>query len=53
MVVPPQREGGQRAVRQSAGAARAAADTLQPVLEWAVENLEEDLSVAALSPDGR
>ncbi len=48
MVVPPQREGGQRQYVESP-VPQVGADTLQPVLEWAVENLEEDLSVAALA----
>ena len=48
MVVPPQREGGQRQYVESP-VPHVGADTLQPVLEWAVEHLDEDLSVAALA----
>ena len=48
MVVPPQREGGQRQYVESP-VPHVGADTLQPVLEWAVEHLDQDLSVAALA----
>ena len=48
MVVPPQREGGQRQYVESP-VPHAGADTLQPVLEWALEHLDQDLSVAALA----
>jgi transcriptional regulator GlxA family with amidase domain len=48
MVVPPQREGGQRQYVESP-VPQVGADTLQPVLEWALEHLDRDLSVAALA----
>ena len=48
MVVPPQRDGGQRQYVESPVPALEA-DSLQPVLEWAVEHLTEDLSVQALA----
>jgi len=48
MVVPPQREGGQRQYVESPVPV-VGCDTLQPVLEWAVEHLDEDLSVGALA----
>jgi transcriptional regulator GlxA family with amidase domain len=48
MVVPPQREGGQRQYVESP-VPHVGADTLQPVLEWALEHLDQDLSVAALA----
>jgi transcriptional regulator GlxA family with amidase domain len=48
MVVPPHRDGG-----QSQFIARAVpdcrADTLGPLLEWAVQNLDDDLGVEALA----
>ena len=48
MVVPPQREGGQRQYVESP-VPHVGADTLQPVLEWALEHLDQDLSGAALA----
>src|SRR3954454_24794156 len=48
MVVPPQREGGQRQYVESPDP-QVGSDTLQPVLEWALEHLDQDLSVAALA----
>ena len=48
MVVPPQRECGQRQYVESP-VPHVGADTLQPVLEWALEHLDQDLSVAALA----
>jgi transcriptional regulator GlxA family with amidase domain len=48
MVVPPQRDGGQRQYVESP-VPSIEADSLQPLLEWAVENLTEDLSVQALA----
>ena len=48
MVVPPQRDGGQRQYVESP-VPEVGADTLQPVLEWALEHLDEDLSVPALA----
>ena len=39
MVVPPHRDGGQRAVRRDAGAGAAAGETLAPLLAWMVEHL--------------
>jgi transcriptional regulator GlxA family with amidase domain len=48
MVVPPQRDGGQRQYVESPVPVLEA-DSLQPVLEWAVEHLTEDLSVQALA----
>jgi transcriptional regulator GlxA family with amidase domain len=48
MVVPPQRDGGQRQYVEAPVPALDA-DSLQPVLEWAVENLAEDLSVQRLA----
>lgn len=48
MVVPPQRDGGQAQfiVRP---ATECRADTLQPVVDWALAHLDEDLSVEALA----
>ncbi|MEU6857900.1 helix-turn-helix domain-containing protein [Glycomyces sp. NPDC046736] len=51
MVMPPHREGGQR--QYAAAETAAAADSLGPLLEWAVEHLGEDLSVEALAERGR
>jgi transcriptional regulator GlxA family with amidase domain len=48
MVVPPQRDGGQRQYVE-APVPVIDADSLQPVLVWALEHLEEDLTVQALS----
>ena len=48
MVVPPQRDGGQRQYVESP-VPEVGADTLQPVLEWALEHLDRDLSVPALA----
>src|SRR5512132_2376206 len=48
MVVPPQRDGGQRQYVESPVPVLEA-DSLQPVLEWAVEHLTEDRSVQALA----
>ncbi|MDF2092812.1 helix-turn-helix domain-containing protein [Knoellia sp. 3-2P3] len=48
MVVPPQRDGGQRQYVEAPLPA-IEADSLQPVLEWATENLAEDLSVETLA----
>ena len=48
MVVPPQRDGGQRQYVELP-VPDVEADSLQPLLEWAVENLTEDLSVQALA----
>lgn len=48
MVVPPQRDGGQRQYVE-APVPHIEADSLQPVLEWAVEHLEADLSVQSLA----
>lgn len=48
MVVPPHRDGGQ-AQFVRAQVPDVAADTVAPVLDWLVENLDEDLSVDALA----
>jgi AraC family transcriptional regulator, transcriptional activator FtrA len=48
MVVPPQRDGGQRQYVE-APLPVVEADSLQPVLEWATENLSADLSVEVLA----
>ncbi|GAB3688702.1 GlxA family transcriptional regulator [Angustibacter aerolatus] len=48
MVVPPQRDGGQRQYVETP-VPRCDADTLQPVLAWAVERLHEDLGVERLA----
>lgn len=48
MVVPPQRDGGQRQYVEAPLPA-IEADSLQPVLEWATENLSADLSVESLA----
>lgn len=48
MVVPPQRDGGQRQYVEAPLPA-VEADSLQPVLEWATENLSADLSVETLA----
>jgi transcriptional regulator GlxA family with amidase domain len=48
MVVPPQRDGGQRQYVE-APIPVVEADSLQPVLEWALEHLTDDLSVQALA----
>jgi transcriptional regulator GlxA family with amidase domain len=48
MVVPPQRDGGQRQYVETPVPV-IEADSLQPVLEWATENLTEDLSVQTLA----
>ena len=48
MVVPPQRDGGQRQYVESP-VPEVGAETLQPVLEWAMEHLDQDLSVPALA----
>ncbi len=48
MVVPPHREGGQaQFIRGPVPSCEA--DTLAPVLQWAVEHLDADLSVARLA----
>lgn len=52
MVVPPQRDGGQRQfVEQPMPECRA--DSLQPVLLWALESLSEDHTVASLARRAR
>src|SRR4051812_29777487 len=48
MVVPPQRDGGQRQYVE-APVPRCAADTLEPVLTWALERLDDDLGVERLA----
>jgi transcriptional regulator GlxA family with amidase domain len=48
MVVPPQRDGGQRQYVE-APIPVVEADSLQPVLEWALEHLTDDLSVQSLA----
>jgi transcriptional regulator GlxA family with amidase domain len=48
MVVPPQRDGGQRQYVEVPVPA-CEADTLSPLLAWAVEHLVEDLSVQRLA----
>lgn len=48
MVVPPQREGGQRQYVDQP-IPECATDTLAPVLEWMLANLAQDHSVAALA----
>jgi transcriptional regulator GlxA family with amidase domain len=48
MVVPPQRDGGQRQYVESP-VPEVGAETLAPLLEWAVEHLDEDLSVGTLA----
>ncbi|MDQ4009075.1 MAG: helix-turn-helix domain-containing protein [Actinomycetota bacterium] len=48
MVVPPQRDGGQAQFVQTPVAAPSG-DTLQPVLTWMQEHLDEEMSVAALA----
>jgi AraC family transcriptional activator FtrA len=48
MVVPPQRDGGQRQYVE-APVPEIEAESLQPVLEWAVEHLQEDLTVQSLA----
>ena len=50
MVVPPQRDGGQRQYIE-APIPHVPARTLQPVLAWAVEHLAEDLSVERLAAE--
>jgi transcriptional regulator GlxA family with amidase domain len=52
MVVPPHREGGQRQYIDHAVPVEAC-DTLQPVLAWALEHLDEDHSVPALARRAR
>ena len=48
MVVPPQRDGGQRQYVE-APVPTVEADTLDPVLTWAIEHLQDDLSVHQLA----
>jgi transcriptional regulator GlxA family with amidase domain len=48
MVVPPQRDGGQRQYVE-APVPRYEADTLEPVLSWALERLDDDLGVERLA----
>lgn len=48
MVVPPQRDGGQAQYVERPLPA-STADSLQPLLEWALEHLEDDLDVDALA----
>lgn len=48
MVVPPQRDGGQRQYIE-APIPRLPAQTLQPLLAWAVEHLDEELTVQRLA----
>ncbi|GAA4670359.1 MULTISPECIES: GlxA family transcriptional regulator [Amycolatopsis] len=48
MVVPPQRDGGQRQF-VALPVPECTADSLQPVLTWMLENLAEDHSVATLA----
>jgi len=48
MVVPPQRDGGQRQYVE-APVPRCAADTLEPILTWALERLDDDLGVDRLA----
>ena len=48
MVVPPTRDGGQRQYVESP-IPEVGADTLQPILEWAIEHLDQDLSIPALA----
>lgn len=48
MVVPPQRDGGQRQYI-AAPVPETTAESLQPVLEWMLDHLEEDISVGALA----
>ncbi|HEX5741784.1 MAG TPA: helix-turn-helix domain-containing protein [Pilimelia sp.] len=52
MVVPPQRDGGQRQFIDAPLPA-CEADSLQPLLAWLVENLDRDHSVAALAQRAR
>ena len=48
MVVPPQRDGGQQQFVEAPIPA-CAADSLAPLLEWAVANLDQEHTVASLS----
>jgi transcriptional regulator GlxA family with amidase domain len=48
MVVPPQRDGGQAQFVQTP-VATPSGDTLQPVLTWMQQHLDEELNVAALA----
>jgi transcriptional regulator GlxA family with amidase domain len=48
MVVPPQRDGGQAQFIRSA-VPDCDAETLGPLLQWIIENLEEELSVDSLA----
>ena len=48
MVVPPQRDGGQRQYVETP-VPRCEADTLEPVLAWAMERLDDDLDVERLA----
>ncbi|GAY11257.1 helix-turn-helix domain-containing protein [Pseudonocardia sp. N23] len=48
MVVPPQREGGQRQYVDQP-IPECSVDTLAPVLDWMLEHVDEDHSVAALA----
>ena len=48
MVVPPQRDGGQAQFVQTPVAAPSG-DTLEPVLHWMQQHLDEELNVAALA----
>jgi AraC family transcriptional regulator, transcriptional activator FtrA len=48
MVVPPQRDGGQRQYVE-APVPKCEADTLEPVLTWALERLDDDLDVERLA----
>lgn len=50
MVVPPQRDGGQRQYIE-APIPHIPARTLQPLLAWAVEHLDEDLNVERLAAE--
>ncbi|WP_018683316.1 GlxA family transcriptional regulator [Actinokineospora enzanensis] len=52
MVVPPQRDGGQRQF-VDLPIPQCSSDSLQPVLAWLVENLAEEHSVAALARRAR
>ncbi|WP_026422749.1 GlxA family transcriptional regulator [Actinokineospora inagensis] len=52
MVVPPQRDGGQRQYVELP-IPECSADSLQPVLAWMLENIADDHSVAALAQRAR
>ena len=49
MVVPPHRDGGQAQFIRPARSPRCEAETLGPLLQWAVEHLADDLSVERLA----